>query len=56
MPVTSLERIERLEQLRVLAAGYTIQVGQVDEPTVGIDTADDYRAFVERYRRRTMAA
>jgi 3-deoxy-manno-octulosonate cytidylyltransferase (CMP-KDO synthetase) len=48
MPRCQLEKIENLEQLRVLAAGYAIQVAVIDEPTIGIDTADDYRAFVNR--------
>ncbi|MGE0606341.1 MAG: 3-deoxy-manno-octulosonate cytidylyltransferase [Pirellulales bacterium] len=52
MPPSRLEQIEKLEQLRVLEAGQTIVVGHVDEPTIGIDTPDDYRAFVERCRRR----
>jgi 3-deoxy-manno-octulosonate cytidylyltransferase (CMP-KDO synthetase) len=55
MPQSSLERIESLEQLRVLQAGYAISVGVVDEPTIGIDTPDDYRAFVERWRRSAAA-
>ena len=50
MPQSSLERIEKLEQLRVLQAGYAILVGVVDEPTFGIDTPEDYRAFVRKYR------
>lgn len=49
-PRASSEKIENLEQLRVLAAGYDIAVGIVDEPTLGIDTPEDYRAFVERWR------
>ncbi|MGE3781072.1 MAG: 3-deoxy-manno-octulosonate cytidylyltransferase, partial [Pirellulaceae bacterium] len=52
MPACRLEQIERLEQLRVLDAGHEIVVGIVDEPTVGIDTPEDYRAFVERVRGR----
>ena len=44
------EQIEKLEQLRVLEAGYEILVGVVDEPTFGIDTPDDYRAFVLKMR------
>lgn len=48
MPPSPLEQIEKLEQLRVLDAGYAILVGVVGEPTFGIDTPDDYRAFVER--------
>ena len=48
MSPSPLEQIEKLEQLRVLEAGYSILVGVVDEPTFGIDTPDDYRAFVEK--------
>lgn len=56
MPPDRLEQIERLEQLRVLAAGVPILVGTILEPAIGVDTPADYRAFVDRYRRRTMAA
>ena len=52
MPQSSLEIVEKLEQLRVLQAGYSIVVGVVDEPTFGIDTPEDYRAFVEKQRRK----
>jgi 3-deoxy-manno-octulosonate cytidylyltransferase (CMP-KDO synthetase) len=48
LPRTPLEKLENLEQLRVLETGRQIIVGVVDEPTVGIDTPEDYRAFVER--------
>jgi 3-deoxy-manno-octulosonate cytidylyltransferase (CMP-KDO synthetase) len=48
MPRSDLENLENLEQLRALCAGYTILVGVVDEPTAGIDTEKDYRAFVRR--------
>ncbi len=48
MPQSALEKLERLEQLRVLSAGQTILVGVIDKPTIGIDTPDDYRAFVRR--------
>ena len=48
LPRTPLEKLENLEQLRVLENGYQIAVGVVDEPTVGIDTPEDYRAFVSR--------
>jgi 3-deoxy-manno-octulosonate cytidylyltransferase (CMP-KDO synthetase) len=50
MPRAMLEAVENLEQLRVLVAGQTIVVGVVDEPTAGIDTPDDYAAFVGRVR------
>jgi 3-deoxy-manno-octulosonate cytidylyltransferase (CMP-KDO synthetase) len=50
LPPSSLEAAEKLEQLRVLEAGYPIAIGLVDEPSVGIDTPDDYHRFVERWR------
>jgi 3-deoxy-manno-octulosonate cytidylyltransferase (CMP-KDO synthetase) len=54
LPHTPLERIERLEQLRPLAAGVEIGVALVDEPwRPGIDTEEDleranreYTAFI----------
>jgi len=49
---TPLEKLENLEQLRVLENGHAIMVGLVDEPTVGIDTPEDYRAFVKRAANR----
>lgn len=52
MPRSALETVENLEQLRVLEAGETILVDVVDEPSVGIDTAEDYRSFVDRMASR----
>jgi 3-deoxy-manno-octulosonate cytidylyltransferase (CMP-KDO synthetase) len=51
LPRTPIEKLESLEQLRVLENGFAIGVGLVDEPTIGIDTPEDYRAFVERVAR-----
>jgi 3-deoxy-manno-octulosonate cytidylyltransferase (CMP-KDO synthetase) len=51
MAVTPLERIEKLEQLRVLENGYAIAVGLVERAAIGVDTPEDYAAFVERYKR-----
>ena len=45
-----LERVEGLEQLRVLEHGYSIAVGVVEKACAGIDTPEDYAAFVSRYR------
>ena len=50
MRPSPLEQLEKLEQLRVIEAGHPIAVGVVDEPTFGIDTPEDYRAFVEKRR------
>jgi len=48
LKVPECEKIESLEQLRVLHAGYSIAVGTIEHPVVGIDTAEDYAAFVRR--------
>jgi 3-deoxy-manno-octulosonate cytidylyltransferase (CMP-KDO synthetase) len=47
-PPSRLEQVERLEQLRVLSLGARIAVGTIDRATPGIDTIEDYRAFVSR--------
>jgi 3-deoxy-manno-octulosonate cytidylyltransferase (CMP-KDO synthetase) len=52
LPRAGIERVENLEQLRVLDAGHSIQVGVIDEPTIGIDTPEDYRAFIARQRQK----
>jgi len=56
LPQPAIERIECLEQLRVVHAGYSILVGVVDEPTFGIDTPADYQAFVRQWRERHTTA
>lgn len=48
LPVSQLEKIESLEQLRVLFNGNTILVGMIDHPIAGIDTPEDYASFVRR--------
>jgi len=48
LPVGRFEQLENLEQLRVLEQGETILVTEIDEPTRGIDTLEDYAAFVQR--------
>jgi 3-deoxy-manno-octulosonate cytidylyltransferase (CMP-KDO synthetase) len=52
LPPSPLEAAEKLEQLRVLEAGYPIAIGVVQEPSVGIDTPEDYERFVARWRNR----
>jgi 3-deoxy-manno-octulosonate cytidylyltransferase (CMP-KDO synthetase) len=48
---TPLEQAEMLEQLRVLESGFRIGVAVVPCRTQGIDTPEQYEAFVERWRR-----
>ncbi len=47
---TELEQTERLEQLRWLYNGFHIAVAIGSRPSAGIDTPDDYAAFVRRVR------
>src|SRR5205807_2071836 len=46
LPPSPLEKLEKLEQLRVLAHGKSILVGIVDETSIGVDTYEDYQRFV----------
>jgi 3-deoxy-manno-octulosonate cytidylyltransferase (CMP-KDO synthetase) len=50
LPRGILEQQERLEQLRLLESGCEIRVGIVDHAEAGIDTEQDYRRFVEKFR------
>jgi len=49
LPPSPLEQTERLEQLRALWHGYKIKVAVTTHRSCGIDTAEEYRAFVQRY-------
>lgn len=49
---TPLEQAEQLEQLRVLEHGHRIAVAEFATRHVGIDTPEQYAAFVERWRAR----
>ena len=56
LPLQPLEELEKLEQLRVLAIGRCIHVGIVDHAARGVDTPEDYRRFVEDYRKHQLIA
>ncbi len=47
---TPLEELEKLEQLRVLEHGHAIAVIEADAPEPGIDTPEQYAAFVDRFK------
>jgi 3-deoxy-manno-octulosonate cytidylyltransferase (CMP-KDO synthetase) len=53
LPPTPLEDSEKLEQLRWLEHGLPIAVAVRQATHQGIDTPEQYTAFVERYRART---
>jgi 3-deoxy-manno-octulosonate cytidylyltransferase (CMP-KDO synthetase) len=44
-----LESIEQLEQLRVIENYLSVHVGIVEHAMPGVDTPDDYQAFVKRW-------
>jgi 3-deoxy-manno-octulosonate cytidylyltransferase (CMP-KDO synthetase) len=48
LPRSPLEETEKLEQLRVLEAGYEILVGLAEANPPGVDTPEEYEAFVQR--------
>jgi 3-deoxy-manno-octulosonate cytidylyltransferase (CMP-KDO synthetase) len=52
LPESSLERIERLEQLRFLENGVDIHVAVTPYDSIGIDTEDDLRQFEQSLRSR----
>lgn len=54
-PESSLERIERLEQLRFLENGVPIYVAETPFDTVGVDTEDDVRRVEEILRKNASA-
>ena len=52
LPQTPLEKTEKLEQLRAIENGYGILVGKVEHTCDGIDTPEQYAAFVKRYKQK----
>lgn len=48
LPPSFLEQREKLEQLRAIENGYTIVTGMVEKAWDGVDTEEQYQAFVER--------
>jgi len=50
LPASRLERTERLEQLRVLEAGYRIRMIEIPRPTLSVDVPEDIMR-VEKFLR-----
>ena len=55
LPPTPLEKAEQLEQLRILENGFSIAVGIGQSRSQGIDTPEQYEAFVQRVSRKPSA-
>ncbi len=49
-----LESIEQLEQLRVIENHLNLHVGMVEQAMPGVDTPDDYQAFVKRWKGKSI--
>ena len=54
MPPSPLEQMEKLEQLRALQSGASIAVAVINQAAAGIDTPEDYAAFVQRQSQRQL--
>ncbi len=52
LPESSLEKSERLEQLRFLENGVAIHVGETPHDSVGVDTEEDLQRVIEILKRR----
>ena len=52
LPESSLEKSERLEQLRFLENGIAIYVGETPHDSVGVDTEEDLRRVIEILQKR----
>lgn len=48
LPVSNLEKTEKLEQLRVLSEGFKIKVIETPYDTVGVDTPEDLERVIEQ--------
>ncbi|MGA2100120.1 MAG: 3-deoxy-manno-octulosonate cytidylyltransferase [Candidatus Sulfotelmatobacter sp.] len=54
LPESSLEKSERLEQLRFLENGVAIHVGETPHDSVGVDTEEDLQRVIEILKRREL--
>ncbi len=52
LPVSTLEKTEKLEQLRVLEEGYRIKVIETDYNSIGVDTPEDLEKVKEYLQKK----
>jgi 3-deoxy-manno-octulosonate cytidylyltransferase (CMP-KDO synthetase) len=55
LPPSSLEQLEKLEQLRFLENGVPIEVVETTQDTIGVDTEEDVHRVEEFFRRTGVA-
>lgn len=51
LPLSNLEKVERLEQLRVLESGFRIKVIETNYDTIGVDTPEDLEKVKEYFKK-----
>lgn len=56
LPPSGLEQVEKLEQLRFLENGISIDVVETTRDTIGVDTEEDLRKVEEYFRRAGTSA
>jgi 3-deoxy-manno-octulosonate cytidylyltransferase (CMP-KDO synthetase) len=49
MDQSNLEKLEKLEQLRVIENGFKIKMIEVASCLIGIDTQEDYEEALKKY-------
>ena len=49
MDQTNLEKLEKLEQLRVIENGFKIKMIEAASSLTGIDTQEDYEEALKKY-------
>ena len=49
-PHSKLEKVERLEQLRILENGYKIKVVPVSRDTIAVDTSEDLKRVIKKLK------
>ncbi len=54
LPVSRLEEIEKLENLRFLENGYKIKMVETGQANIGIDTPEDLERAIEFYKRKNI--